>query len=305
MPLFFLIIAIPILIIAAIAWLGSNYLLARRPPDEVDTPANYGLTAEVVEFQSGDGLTLRGWYIPADNSVKTIIVCSGANGSLDADVHVAPWLHEAGFNVLLFNWRAHGQSEGEVVTLGFNERYDLIAAVQFAKAQGAERIGVLGFSMGGTVAIDTAAIYEDINALVVDSPFVTVVSAVAGGLIERGLHEGLAYVLARLLLITACLRTQRNLFEIDVVQWISRVAPRPLLLMFGGQDVIVPKVESDLAFAKAREPREIWRVPEAAHRNIEVHRSEEYRHRILEFFSLHLQTPRRMDELESSGEADA
>jgi len=286
--LFLLILLIPLLFIAAVAWLGSNYLMARRPPDEIDLPENYGLRAEAVEFQSGDGLTLRGWYILADNSVKTLIICSGVNGSLDADVHVAPWLHEAGFNVLLFNWRAHGQSEGEVVTFGFNERYDLIAAVEFVKSKGAECIGVLGFSMGGTVAIATAAVYEDINALVVDSPFVTIVSAVAGGLIERGLHEGLSYGLARLLLITACLRTQLNLFEIDLVRWISRVAPRPLLLMFGEQDVIVPRAESDLAFARAGEPKEVWRVPEAAHRDIQAHQPEEYRRRIVEFFTLHL-----------------
>ena len=288
MPLIFILLIIPLLIIAAIAWLGSNYLLARRPPNETDSPAHHGLTAEAAEFQAGDGLTLRGWYVPAEDSVKTIIVCSGANGSLDADVHVAPWLHEAGFNVLLFNWRAHGQSEGEVVTLGFNERYDLIAAVQFARAQGAERIGVLGFSMGGTVAIATAAVYEDINALVVDSPFVTIVSAVAGGLVERGLHEGLSYALARLLLITACLRTQLNLFEIDVARWINRVAPRPLLLMFGEQDVIVPRIESDLAFAQAGDLKEIWRVPEAAHRDLHNHRPEEYRRRVVEFFAQQL-----------------
>ena len=288
MPLFFLIIAVPLLLIAAVAWLGSNYLLARRPPDEAAPPENYGLTAEAAEFQSGDGVTLRGWYIPAEDVVKTIIVCSGANGSLDADMPVAVWLHEAGFNVLLFNWRAHGQSEGEVVTLGFNERYDLIAAVQFAKAQGAERIGVLGFSMGGTVAIDTAAVYEDINAIVADSPFVTIVSAVAGGLIERGPHKDLAYLLARLLLITACVRTQLNLFEIDVTHWIQRIAPRPLLLIFGEQDVVVPSAEIDLAFSQAREPREIWRVPEAAHRAIQLQQPDEYRRRIIEFFTQHL-----------------
>jgi uncharacterized protein len=288
MPLIFLLLAIPLLLIAALAWLGSNYLLARRPPDEANSPEKHGLTAEAAEFQAGDGLALRGWYIPCEKSVKTIIVCSGANGSLDADVHVAPWLHEAGFNVLLFDWRAHGQSEGQVVTLGFNERYDLIAAVQFVKSQGAERIGVLGFSMGGTVAIDTAAVYEDINAIVADSPFVTIVSAVAGGLIERGLYKDLAYVLARLLLITACVRTQLNLFEIDVAPWIKRIAPRPLLLIFGDQDVVVPRAESDLAFTHAREPREIWRVPEATHRAIQLQQPDEYRRRIIEFFTQHL-----------------
>lgn len=288
MLLIFLIIAVPLFLIAALAWLGSNYLLARRPPDEADSPANYKLTAEAAEFRSGDELMLRGWYIPAGNSVKTVIVCSGANGSLDADVHVAPWLHEAGFNVLLFNWRAHGQSEGEVVTLGFNERYDLIAAVQFAKSKGAERVGVLGFSLGGTVAIATAAVYEDINAVVADSPFVFLLSAIAGGLIERGLWEGLSFLLARLFVTTACLRTQLNLYDIDLARWINRVAPRPLLLIFGEQDVIVPKSEVDLIFARAGEPKEVWRVPEAAHRDIYVRRPDEYRQRIREFLEKNL-----------------
>ena len=288
MPLLFLIFTIPLLIIAALAWLGSNYLLARRPPDEADSPTNYGLAAEATEFRSGDGLMLRGWYIPRENSTKTIIVCSGANGSLDADVHVSPWLHEAGFNVLLFNWRAHGDSEGEVVTLGFNERYDLIAAVQFAMSQGADRVGVLGFSLGGTVAIATAAAYADIHAVVADSPFVYVLSAVAGGLIERGVPEGLSFLLARLFVITACLRTRLNLFDIDLVRWVQRVAPRPLLLIFGEQDVIVPTSEVDLVFARAGDPKEVWRVPAAAHRNIHAQQPAEYRQRILEFFEKNL-----------------
>src|SRR5512136_2491754 len=98
MPLFFLMLVVPLLLIAMLAWLGSNYLLARRPPDEADAPEKYGLTAEAAEFRSGDGVLLRGWYIPFENSAKAIVICSGANGSLDADVHVAPWLHEAGFN---------------------------------------------------------------------------------------------------------------------------------------------------------------------------------------------------------------
>ena len=288
MLLIFLFFAIPVLLLAAFAWLGSNYLLARRTPDEADSPENYGLAAEAAEFQSGGGLTLRGGYIPAENSVKTIIVCSGANGSLDADLHVAPWLHAAGFNVLLFNWRAHGNSDGEVVTLGFNERYDLIAAVQYVKSKGAERVGVLGFSMGGTVAIDTAAVYEDIDVVVADSPFVTIVSAVGGGLIERGMREGLAYALARLLLITACLRTQLNLFEIDLAHWIDRVAPRPQLLIFGEQDVIVPSAEIDALLARAGPTTQVWRVPDTAHRRIEENQPQVYRQRITQFFSAHL-----------------
>ncbi len=284
MLLIFLFLSGSLLLLAALAWFGSNYLLARREPDEADSPANHGLAAEDAEFQAGDGLTLRGWYIPAENSDRTIVICSGANGSLDADVPVAPWLRAAGFNVLLFDWRGHGRSEGQLVTLGCDERYDLIAAVEFAKSQGARRVGVLGFSMGGAVALATAAVYQDIDVVVADSPFIHLVSAVAGGLIERQVGPGFAYLLARLFLITACLRTRRNLFIIDPVRWIGRIAPRPLLLMFGEQDVISPTAEVNLLLVRAGEPKEIWRVPEAAHRTLQARRPDEYQRRITDFF---------------------
>ena len=207
---------------------------------------------------------------------------------MDADVSVAPWLHAANFNVLLFDWRAHGKSEGTVVTLGFNERYDLIAAVEFAKSKGAQRIGVLGFSMGGAVAIATAAAYPDIHAVVADSAFVYVLSAVAGGLKERGLSEGLSYLLARIFLLAACARTGRNLFDIEPVRWIAQIAPRPILLIYGEQDPFVPKSEVDLLIARAGEIKEVWRVPEAAHRNIQDYQPAEYRQRIGEFFTKNL-----------------
>ena len=288
MLLIFFFLAIPLLLIVAPAWFGSNYLLARREPDEPDSPANYGLAAEAAEYQSGDGITLRGWYIPVEGSEKTIIVCSGANGSLDADLHVAPWLHAAGFNVLLFDWRAHGKSDGDVVTLGYNERYDLIAAVEFAQARGAQRVGVLGFSMGGAVALATAAVYESIHVVVADSPFVFVLSAVAGGLLERGLPDSLSYVLARLFLVTACLRTGLNLFESDPARWVRRISPRPVLLLFGQQDMIVPPSEVDLIVAHTGEPKDVWRVPEAGHRAIAQLYPDEYQRRILTFFVANL-----------------
>jgi hypothetical protein len=60
------------------------------------------------------------------------------------------------------------------------------------------------------------------------------------------------------------------------------------LLIFGEQDVIVPPSEVDVIFARAGEPKEVWRVPEAAHRNVHVRQPEEYRRRILEFFNRHL-----------------
>jgi uncharacterized protein len=288
--MFFIYLFLALVLIAPIlvAYLGSNYLIARRKPDPATSPKGNGLDFEEVSFQSGDGLKLGGWYIPAMNSDRTIIFCAGANGSIDPDVIYAPWFHAAHFNVLMFDWRAHGRSEGSITTLGYHERYDLIAAVEFAKSKGATQIGVLGFSMGGAVALSTAAVTPSIEAVAIDGAFVHVLSAVAGGLIERGLADWLAYSLARLFLVMTNLRLGINLFEIDPVRWIDRIAPRPLLLIYGDRDPYVSKSEIDQLVDRANEPKEIWRVAEAAHRNIHVLRPEEYRIRLVQFFDQNL-----------------
>lgn len=286
----FLTFSLLLIVLTLLAYLGSNYLLARRKPDAPTSPADFDLAFEDVEFQSGDGTILRGWYIPARSAsaAQTVIICPGANGSIDADTAFLPWFHNFDLNVLIFNWRAHGHSDGQITTLGFDERYDLIAAVEYAKARSARKIGVLGLSMGGAVALSTAAICPDIDAVATDSAFVHIVTAVAAGLSERGLPDGLAYPIARLILMTASLRSGKDLWQADPVRWIDRVAPRPLLLIYGERDPFAPRAEVELLYRRAGEPKEIWRVPQAAHREIQMLEPDTYRERLTRFFKDHL-----------------
>jgi fermentation-respiration switch protein FrsA (DUF1100 family) len=288
--MFYLFLAISILLIALtlFAYLGSNYLMARRKPDAPASPVDVDLAFEDVEFRSGDGTLLRGWYIPAQTSNRTVVICPGANGSMDADVAFLPWFHHLDLNVLIFDWRAHGRSDGQLTTLGYDERYDLIAAVEYARSRGALKIGVLGCSMGGSVALSTTAICPDIDAVAADSAYVHVVTAVAAGLGERGLPDGLSYSIARIGLIAAGLRLGKNLFEADPVRWIDRIAPRPLLLIYGERDPFAPRVEVELLYRRAGEPKDIWRVPRAAHREIQALQPDAYRQRLTRFFEENL-----------------
>ena len=283
--LFLFLVAI-LVSLTLVAYLGSNYFMARRKPDTPASPADVNLVFEDVEFQSGDGTLLRGWYVPARSApaAPTVIICPGANGSMDADTAFLPWFHNLDLNVLIFDWRAHGRSDGHLTTLGYDERYDLIAAVEYARSRSALKIGVLGCSMGGSVALATAAVCPDIHAVATDSAFVHIVTAVAAGLGERGLPDGLAYPIARLILVAGGWRLGKNLFEADPIRWIDRIAPRALLLIHGERDPFAPRAEVDLLYRRAGEPRDIWRVPQAAHREIQALQPDEYRRRLTGFF---------------------
>src|SRR5258706_14921810 len=137
---------------------GASRLMRRRAPDPVDTPRNYGFDSDEVKFTSRDHVRLTGWWIPADNAVGTIVMCPGQEGSMDGDTRQMVPLHDSGFNVLMFDFRAHGRSEGEVVSMGMYEKEDLLGALDFLMEHyGVEKDGGLGFSMGAAVALVAAA----------------------------------------------------------------------------------------------------------------------------------------------------
>jgi uncharacterized protein len=78
-----------------------------------------------------------------------------------------------GFDVLVFDLRAHGESEGERLGLGWLERGDVQAAVSFVEQRGIPpgTIGLQGQSFGAGIALLSAAAIPDVAGVVADSPF--------------------------------------------------------------------------------------------------------------------------------------
>ena len=149
-----------------------------NPPASVSqqTPGSFGLTFEDIELETADGLTLAGWFIPrqADlaESIDTpsLIVLHGWPEDKGSVVRAAAPLADQ-FNLLLFDFRALGRSEGRHSTLGARETRDLQAAVDWLEERGHSRIGVWGFSMGGAVALIGSAPDDRISAVVADTSF--------------------------------------------------------------------------------------------------------------------------------------
>jgi fermentation-respiration switch protein FrsA (DUF1100 family) len=153
------------------------------------------------------------------------------------------------------------------------------------------RIGLLGFSLGGISAILTTAICPEINAVISDGSPARMRSSLTAWGKERGVPGWIAHFLALLMLVAISLRLGANQFRYEPVRWVSQLAPRPILFIHGDQDQYCP--DFDALYAAARQPKELWRVPEAGHTKVSQLYPEQFEHRIVDFFDrcLNLEYP--------------
>lgn len=126
---------------------------------------------ETVSFRTADDLALRGWYIPAaQTGAKTVILLHGYPADKGNILPALAFLHED-FNLLLFDFRYLGQSEGSYSTAGAKEVEDLLAAIRFLKRRGVKEVGIWGFSMGAAVALMAIEKAPEIKAVISESSY--------------------------------------------------------------------------------------------------------------------------------------
>jgi pimeloyl-ACP methyl ester carboxylesterase len=278
----------------AVGWIAALYtaasrLMRRRRPDPSDTPDNYGIAYEEVRFASRDRVSLVGWWIPAENPIGTVIMCHGQEGSMDGDTRQMVPLHDAGFNVFMFDFRAHGRSDGDCVSMGMYEKEDLLGALDMlAECKGIERVGVLGFSMGAAVALITAALSERIGAIVADSSFGRLRSTLTGWGVQKGIPFPIARQFASWVLIAASIRTEGRMDQTDPIRWTVHIGPRPILFIHGADDPFVPMEEVNRMASLAEGPVEVWSVEGVDHRGAYAADPVEYNNRVIGWFKQHL-----------------
>jgi pimeloyl-ACP methyl ester carboxylesterase len=265
----------------------SFFYTSRRPRTIFHTPAEYGLEGEEVTFGAADGLELRGCWIPAARRpAPAVIILHGHGGSLDTDLHRAPALHEAGFDVFLFDFRAHGASRGRVAAFGYLERRDVMGAVDYVRGRGSGRVGLLGFSYGGIVSMLAAPLCPDVYAVVSDGGPIRTRTAIVGRCAEWRFPRWISRFFAWLIIAITSLRLRANLFGYEPVKWVGRIAPRPILFIHGEEDLYCS--DFDDLWNAAAEPKEAWRLPGVGHTKASELYPEEFNRRVIGFFKRNL-----------------
>lgn len=176
----------------------------------LETPEDYGMAYEDVTFTAEDGIKLAAWFIPAEGSDKLIICNHPATlNRYGFPGHLKPWsdfqnvevkfgkvhkaLHDAGYNVLAYDMRNHGESDSAPDNAwgqGFSDEYkDVLAAFDYVKSQETlknMKVGLFNPCAGGGAAIhamsENPEYFEDVKAFVCAQPAsINIMSKVALG----------------------------------------------------------------------------------------------------------------------------
>jgi pimeloyl-ACP methyl ester carboxylesterase len=265
--------------------LGDERLADADPPGDCAVAARAG-TSLVTE----DGVRLAAWYVPAGNGAgpeaPTIVLAHGHTTNKSDLLGRAELLHPE-YNLVLFDFRAHGQSGGSESTIGLLEQTDLRTVIDWLEAEkGPGAIGVLGVSMGGSAAVNEARADQRVTALVVESTHATLANALQARLDRQGYPLSLPGAWA--ILLGGLVRTGQDMSAADPLQAIEDYGDRPLLLVTGGRDDTFGPNDTDdlLAAAEAGGADATLEVCEpAGHGGSPDACPDDYREWVLGFFA--------------------
>ena len=220
---------------------------------------------EDVYLTSRDSLRLHAYLLPQGDCRRFVVVCHGYRAHAASTAHYARHFYEMGFSLLLIDARAHGESEGKSIGMGWPERLDVLDWIaELNRRYDAPRIVLFGVSMGGATVLNAAgeALPENVKCVISDCGYVSLKGEFLYQLRRfyhlPGLFLYLSDPLCRLLAGYSPLR------DGDGCAQLTR-CKRPVLLIHGAADDFVQPEMLNRAWAALPRPKEKLIVPGAGH----------------------------------------
>ncbi len=277
-----------IIIILIIIFLFSllTFILYIRPPriHTNVTPDNFNLKYENISFKTKDGLILRGWFIPTNYSKglnSAIIVGHGFPADKNNVLPATKFLNKH-YNLLYYDFRYFGESDGKITTIAYKEQEDMLQAINFLKKRNITSIGILGFSMSAATSLLIDS--KDVKAIVADSSF-------------SNLHDIMKKVFFIFPSITKYPFIWLTSFyaRIFLGMKLSEISPEenvktlnvPILFIHGTKDSQIPVGHSKILHKNALNS-ELWLIEGVDHGMSFSKNPDEYEKRVTEFFDNHL-----------------
>jgi uncharacterized protein len=252
-------------------------------------PKDAGLPQENITLGTFDGLKLSCWLVRQKKKGRgTVIFLHGVGDCRIAGIQFARFMFEKGFNVFLYDSRAHGESEGYYCTYGFYEKQDVstvISYLQSRKDLKAGKIGVFGTSMGGAVAIQAAAIDPRISALISECSYTALRVVFVD--YQKRIIKLPWHFLRNIALMQSQKMANFKARLVSPIEDIRRVFA-PILIVHGKNDTFIKSEYSRMLYEAANEPKRLLLIDGAGHNNVLEVGGKAYEHAIMSFFQKYL-----------------
>ncbi|MBI3460662.1 alpha/beta fold hydrolase, partial [Candidatus Acetothermia bacterium] len=282
--------------LAVAGWIGTDMVVGNHPEWRkfTATPADYRLTASVVEFTSTDGIKLKAWWFVAQGTSRaTVLLAHGNQSNRSRLLSRAAFLVKNGYNVLAIDLRAHGESGGNYQTPGYFEARDLLGAVRYVREvlKLKEPIVALGHSYGGVAAIHAAVQSPEISAVIADSAFMSAADVfyryqkLAQNSPQVPFAVKMLMGLAQFppvygaMGVMFYLRTGVSFDQkqADALPQIPKLGDKPILFIAGDRDQIAPLENTQKMYEAAHSPKkQLWIAKGASHNTTYSTAPEEY-----------------------------
>ena len=250
-------------------------------------PSQLDLSFEDISIQVGDGHTLSGWYIPAEASDKAVIFIHGHGADRHEGMRWFKAVHQAGFNILAFDLRNQGKSTKSFSTMGYFEKRDVIAALDYLQQKKQiESIGIFGTSMGAATSIMAMVDDSRIAAGVFEAGWANL-DDLYSEIIEQ--HMGLpSYPLLPLTTWMLEQRTGMEMAKLNPEDMLADIAPRPVFIIHCSGDNLIGLSHGERNYAAANKPKEFWKSPCQVHARSWQSDPEYIEQRVTNYFTKYL-----------------
>lgn len=245
-------------------WLVAKFSVSPVRIPKWISPGQMGFAQEAVELMSADGLKLRGWWSEAEGDLVVIF----GHGYLMNRCEFVPFLmtlnpRPSGF---FFDFRAHGTSQGKTCSFGPKEAADVQAALAWVRARkpGA-RVVYVGSSMGAAAGVLALSPSPDaVDGLVLDGCYARLDEAAGAWWQFMGAGAFLSFLLTPASRIGQML-TGTNPKSVDIEAELRAFAGKPVMLLNGDRDPLVPKASAERLARAVGETAEMVFFPGSTH----------------------------------------
>ena len=235
---------------------------------------------KTVTITTTDGFKLDAWYVTVPNAKGSVAMFHGHAGKKTGLLYEAQSFRELGYNTLLVDLRAHGNSEGNTCTIGYNEGADVKAAYDYLQTSGEKNIMLYGISLGAATITSAFDKYEITpSKVILEMPFGSLYEAVEGRVKMMGLP---AQPISPLLTFWGGVEHGFWAFNMKPTEYVKKIKC-PVLMQKGKNDLRVTEKETNELFTNISSTKKLVVYDSCGHESLCTKEHEKWMSNVSEF----------------------